>query len=115
MGGEDAAAVPRARVGVGERLGVLERGLAGGLGALLGLAYYVYFLSSTGQTLGAKVMGIKVVDGNGKVLSTGSAVVRVLGSYVSGMLLGIGYLWMLRDADKQTLHDKMAGSYVVLA
>ena len=83
------------------------------LGVVLGLIYYVYFFTSSGQTLGAKVMGLKLVDGNGGTLSVGSAVVRVIVAYVSGMILGIGYLWMLWDGKKQTLHDKAAGSYVI--
>jgi uncharacterized RDD family membrane protein YckC len=83
------------------------------LSLIIQLAYFVYFFTSTGQTLGAKVMGIKVVDGNGQLLSIGSAVVRVIGSWVSSIILGIGYLMMLWDSKKQTLHDKFAGSYVV--
>ena len=90
-----------------------DSGLGTALGVIIGLVYYVYFFTSTGQTLGAKVMGIKVVDANGGTLSTGSAVVRVIGAYVSGMILGIGYLMMLWDGKKQTLHDKMASSFVV--
>ena len=83
------------------------------LGLLISTAYQVYFFTSTGQTLGAKVMGIKVVDLDGNPLSVNLAVIRVIGSYVSGALLGIGYLLMLWDSRKQTLHDRMAGSFVV--
>ena len=87
--------------------------LGNAVGVILGLAYYVYFFTGTGQTVGSKVMGIKVVDVNGRPLAVGPAIIRVLGAYVSGMLLGLGYLWMLRDANKQTLHDKMASSFVI--
>ena len=83
------------------------------LGLVVNVGYFVYFFTSTGQTPGAKVMGIKVIDGNGGLLSVGSAVVRVIGSWVSTIILFIGYLMMLWDGKKQTLHDKMAGSYVV--
>jgi uncharacterized RDD family membrane protein YckC len=87
--------------------------LAAVLGILVGVAYQVYFFTGTGQTLGAKVMGVRVVGVDGNPLSVGAALARILGAYVSGLLLGIGYLWMLWDANKQTLHDKMAGSVVV--
>ena len=83
------------------------------LGVLISTAYQVYFFTSTGQTLGSKVMGIKVVDLDGNPLSVDLALIRVVGSYVSSALLGIGYLLMLWDGRKQTLHDKMAGSFVV--
>ena len=87
--------------------------IATALGILAGVAYQVYFFTGTGQTLGAKVMGIRVVGIDGNPLSVGAALARVLGAYVSSVLLGIGYLWMLWDANKQTLHDKMASSIVV--
>jgi uncharacterized RDD family membrane protein YckC len=92
-----------------------EGGLAQAVNALLGIAYQVYFFTSTGQTIGMKVLGTKLIDGNGGLLSMGSAVVRVIGSYVSAIILFIGFLMMLWDGKKQTLHDKMAGSYVVMA
>ena len=87
--------------------------IAAALGILAGVAYQVYFFTGTGQTLGAKVMGIRVIGIDGNPLSVGAALARVLGAYVSGLLLGIGYLWMLWDANQQTLHDKMAGSVVI--
>jgi uncharacterized RDD family membrane protein YckC len=87
--------------------------IAAALGVLAGVAYQVYFFTGTGQTFGSKVTGVRVVGIDGSPLSIGAALARVLGAYVSGLLLGIGYLWMLWDENKQTLHDKMAGSVVV--
>ena len=85
--------------------------ISAALGVLFSTAYQVYFFTRTGQTLGAKVMGIKVVDADGNPLSVDLALIRVVGSYVSSALLGLGYLLMLWDGNKQTLHDKMAGSW----
>jgi uncharacterized RDD family membrane protein YckC len=97
--------------------GVLGQGsgLAQALGIVVSFGYFIYFFTSTGQSLGAKVMGIKVVSVNGGLLTMGSAIIRIIGTYVSGAILGIGYLWMLWDGRKQTLHDKMANSLVVMA
>ncbi len=96
---------------------VIPNGQQSGLSSLvsiaLSIAYQVYFFTSTGQTLGMKVMNTKLVDGNGQLLSMGSAVVRVIGSYVSAFILLIGYFMFFWDSKKQTLHDKMASSYVV--
>jgi len=37
---------------------------------------------------------------------------RHFGKTLSGLILGIGDLWMIWDSDSQTLHDIMAGYYV---
>lgn len=92
-------------------LGVTAAGL---FNIVIGAAYFVYCFSQWGgQTIGARAVGIKVVDGNGGLLSPGAAFIRWLGSIVSSIILGIGYLMMIWDARKQTLHDKMAGSFVI--
>ena len=83
---------------------------------LIGLAYYVYFEGGpTGQTVGKKALGIRVYDfrGGGGPIGYGRALVRSLVKYVSGIVLLLGYLWMLWDKEKQTWHDKAAGSVVV--
>jgi uncharacterized RDD family membrane protein YckC len=80
---------------------------------IISWAYQLYFLSQKGQTPGAMLLGIKLVDANGKLLTLGPLVVRILMAYVSGAVILIGYLWMLWDANKQTWHDKVANGYVV--
>ena len=87
-----------------------------GIGILIAFGYYTYFHGNTGQTPGDAVMSIRVVDfrdGTGKPIGYGRAFVRCLVSIVSGFVLLIGYLWMLWDREKQTWHDKAAGSVVV--
>jgi uncharacterized RDD family membrane protein YckC len=50
---------------------------------------------------------------NGHRISFANASGRFFGKYVSAIILLIGYLMMLWDDKKQTLHDKMAGTLVV--
>ena len=64
-------------------------------------------------TLGKRAMGIKVTDVNGNRISFGQATGRHFGKWISSIILLIGYLMMLWDERKQTLHDKMAGTLVV--
>lgn len=81
---------------------------------LLGIGYYVWFQSRTGQTLGKKVMKIKVVNASGATPSLGIFALReILGKLVSSLILGIGYLMVAWDSKKQGLHDKIASTYVV--
>lgn len=81
---------------------------------LLGIGYYVWFQSRTGQTLGKKVMKIKVVNSAGATPSLGTFALReIVGKLVSSLILGIGYLMVAWDSKKQGLHDKIASTYVV--
>jgi uncharacterized RDD family membrane protein YckC len=66
-----------------------------------------------GQTIGKKAVGIRVVSAGGGPVPVGMAFVRALMKIISGAALCLGYLWMLWDPNKQTWHDKVAGTYVV--
>ncbi len=95
-------------------------GTAGGegIGLVITLGYYTYFHGKTGQTPGDAVMSIRVVDfrdGSGAPIGYGRALGRTLMSIVSGVVLLLGYLWMIWDGEKQTWHDKVVGSVVVPA
>jgi uncharacterized RDD family membrane protein YckC len=89
----------------------------GGVGNLLSIAMsWLYFaLQESGQTqatLGKKAMGLKVINEQGQQISFGQASGRHFGRILSALILCIGYLMMLWDPKKQTLHDKMANTYV---
>jgi uncharacterized RDD family membrane protein YckC len=87
-----------------------------GLTLLIGIVYYTYFHGSTGQTPGDAALSIRIVDKDGGgSIGYGRAFVRWLVSIVSGLVLLLGYLWMLWDGEKQTWHDKAANSVVVPA
>jgi uncharacterized RDD family membrane protein YckC len=97
--------------------------------------YFIYcFTQRDGQTVGGQVMGIKVVDANGALLTPSAAAIRWLvanaASIISFLLSGagagasalgtllslaqlVGYLMMLWDPKRQTVQDKAAGSYVI--
>lgn len=78
--------------------------------------YWVTLQHKIGQTLGKKLLGIKVVDVKGKTPSTGVLGTReFVGKLVSTLILGIGFLMIAFDSKKQGLHDKIAKTYVVKA
>jgi uncharacterized RDD family membrane protein YckC len=84
------------------------------LSIVLGWIYFAGMESGSGQaTVGKKAMGLKVTDSNGHRIGFGQATGRHFGRYISAIILCIGYLMMLWDDKKQTLHDKMAGTLVV--
>jgi uncharacterized RDD family membrane protein YckC len=85
------------------------------LAALLSAYYLVVLIGGPrGQTLGCLLFQIRVVsrDGGGPV-GYGHALVRWLVSIVSGSLLLLGYIWAFFDRERQTWHDKAAGTVVV--
>jgi uncharacterized RDD family membrane protein YckC len=79
------------------------------------VAYLTYLEGSpSGQTVGKKAMGIRVVDfRTGGPIGYGRAFIRWIGRYVSAIACLLGYFWMLWDKEKQTWHDKFANDVVV--
>ena len=74
--------------------------------------YFVLLHWARGQTLGKMVFRIRVVTQDGGPLSFGQAVLRHLGSWLSAVILGIGYLLAAFRADKRAMHDLIAGTRV---
>ena len=84
------------------------------LGGSVSAVYYVYFTAFGGQTPGKMALRIKVIRSDSSPLTLGRAFYReIIGKFVSGIILGIGYLMIAFDAKKQGLHDRMADTYVV--
>jgi uncharacterized RDD family membrane protein YckC len=91
--------------------------VAGGIATLLGLAYYTYLEGSpSGQTVGKRALGIRVIDFRiGDSIGHGRAFIRWISRILSTIPCLLGYFWMLWDGEKQTWHDKLATSVVVPA
>ena len=84
------------------------------LSASISIVYYVYFTAYGGQTPGKMALRIKVVRTDSSSLTLGRAFYReIVAKFVSGIILGIGYLMVAFDEKKQGLHDRLADTYVV--
>ena len=64
-------------------------------------------------TLGQKAFDLVVVDENGNGADYKLATIRYFSSLISSLALGFGYIMALFSDERQTLHDKIAGTYVV--
>lgn len=83
---------------------------------VLFVAYVVWALKlfAHGTTPGKMMLGMRVVKENGDAAGFGTMLLREwIGKLISGMLLSIGYLWILFDRDRQGWHDKLASTFVV--
>ena len=83
---------------------------------IISALYYTLFQGGQWHaTIGQRALGIAVVDCNGRYIDYGKAAIRYLSSILSGSLFLFGYLMALFSDNRQTLHDKIADTYVVNA
>ncbi len=78
--------------------------------AIYNVALMVWF---NGQTLGKMMLRLRVVKKRGGRITILDALLRNVFGYMISQIFLLGYLWALFDAEKQTWHDKMAGTLVV--
>ena len=80
----------------------------------IGFWYYGWNQGKTGQTLGKRALGIRVVDERTlEPIGPGRGIGRYLANILSALPLFLGYLWPLWDDRNQTFHDKIVGSLVL--
>ena len=81
---------------------------------IAGWLYSALMESGPGMaTLGKRALGLKVTTADGDRISFGQATGRHFGKIISTIILCIGFLMMLWDDRRQTLHDKMTRTLVV--
>jgi uncharacterized RDD family membrane protein YckC len=106
---------------------ILGSAIGGGFGVLVLLigillmvasvfaSLYIYFagIGNEGQTPGKRMQGVKVVNASGGTIGVGGAVIRYIVQYLTNIICYIGSLWMLFDAEKKTLYDKILDNQVI--
>lgn len=80
---------------------------------IIALITIIFWVTWNGQTIGKKIVNIKVVDTNYKEIKIEKAILRYLGYILSTILLLIGYSIIPFRKDKQALHDLIAKTYVI--
>ena len=114
------ATLPQARE-IGPDLlvaGLLDRNpmAVGTIGLFAGLTvlYELYGVGLAGQTVGMRLVHIRVIASRGRPPGAVRGLVRVLALTVSVLPGGLGWLWALFDREHRALHDHLAGTYVIL-
>jgi uncharacterized RDD family membrane protein YckC len=85
-----------------------------GISTLINLLYKSILESSSWQaTIGKKALNLKVTDEHGQRISFLRSLGRTLSTYLSTVILFIGYIMAAFSSRKQALHDKIASTLVV--
>jgi len=86
--------------------------------ALLIMLFNEVYLAgkNNGQTIGKKLMGIRIVKEDGTQFGYMDAFLRnVIGYWISSLVCSLGFFWGLFDSRNQTWHDKIFHTLVVSA
>jgi len=76
-------------------------------------AYGAVMWKLRGTTVGGSICHLKVVRLDDRPLDWTAAIVRALSCFLSLFVVGLGFFWVAFDDEKQSWHDKIAGTAVV--
>jgi uncharacterized RDD family membrane protein YckC len=80
----------------------------------LPVAYFPFFWARNGQTPGMRLFGLRLVrDLDGGKVGVGAAIVRLIGLWVSGAVLYLGFVWIFIDRRRRGWHDLFAGTVMI--
>ena len=75
--------------------------------------YNVVMWATKGTTIGGIVCGLKVVRLDDRPLDWSVSIIRGLTAFLSLGVAGLGFIWVAFDDEKQSWHDKIAGTTIV--
>jgi uncharacterized RDD family membrane protein YckC len=75
--------------------------------------YGAVMWKTRGSTIGGSVFDLRVVRLDGRPIDWETAIVRALSCFLSMVVVGLGFIWIAFDGNKQAWHDKIAGTVVV--
>lgn len=84
-----------------------------GIFPLIMIAYFVAMWTWKGTSVGKICLGLKIVRTDGTPIDFPVALVRSLAACFSFMVFLLGFFWAGWDKEKQSWHDKIAGTVVV--
>lgn len=93
----------------------LARRLIRGYLLLIAACYFIWQWLRGGQTLAMKTWRIRLVTRDGSPLTPGRGICRFLYALTGIALFGAGYAWALVDREGQFLHDRLAGTKIVMS
>lgn len=106
--------VPNIAIGM-----VADRSLPGWMllvhAVLVLAAYFLWFWRRHGRTLAMQTWKIRLISADGPPPSLRRLLLRFVLAWPSILFFGAGIIWAAFDRDRQFLHDRIAGTRLVLA
>ena len=87
-----------------------------GFDEFIGLWFATYNIAMwaiKSTTIGGVICGLKIVRLDDKPLDWSVALIRGLGAFLSFVVVGLGFIWVAFDPERQSWHDKIAGTTIV--
>lgn len=78
------------------------------------VAFFGWFWTRRGQTLGMQAWRLKVLREDGTNLTWPDTLKRLAAACVSLALFGLGYFWLWIDRDRLTWHDRWTRTRVIV-
>ena len=82
---------------------------------LLAAVYFVWQWTHGGQTLAMKAWRIRLVTRDGEAINARLAWARYVLATLGALAFGLGFFWSLLDRERQFLHDRLAGTRLVVS
>jgi uncharacterized RDD family membrane protein YckC len=80
---------------------------------VLGTVYFVLLHGMGGRTVGKWLFGLRVVAADLAPITYSQAFTRWLGYFLSFLMVGLGFLWILISREKRAWHDYLARTWVI--
>jgi uncharacterized RDD family membrane protein YckC len=77
------------------------------------VSYLPVSWTMTSRSVGKAIMGLAIVCDDGRRLTFGRSLLRLIGYWLSALPLGAGFLWAIFDARRRAWHDILAKTRVV--
>lgn len=81
---------------------------------IISASYFIIFVSLFGKTPGKMFFNLKIVRKDLNSVGWKEGILRYIASILSQILIFGGYILILWDKNKQTLHDKIAHTLVIV-
>lgn len=83
------------------------------LDAAIGLVFCTLMVGRWGATVGKMICGLRIVRADGGRVTYGLSLTRYFAEFLSGLPLGLGYIWVLLSPSKRAWHDYLCDTRVV--